>query len=357
MLVCFSCLSREETMPPSQVSPAVTSPLTTSPVAPPARAGKRKLSDMETGEGYVDQRQSVLNMSMVKLHSTSHRRTEQSLRRSVLIYNTLKHIETELYTEGVPLHPAATKPCLLPGQPHPALTLDPRPEGAAASSPAPLRPAAATSDMDTSEPAPPAGQCSRPQDMAAMPPSVDSVRHGESEPPCSETPSCSPGDCGDARSILDSFFAATSRLNMASFASLFEQDTMAAANRGHQASLPTSCHGNNNNNNTAAAANSACQPRNNGVLGYSGSSNSSSSNNSEPDSLGDLDLAWLDFDLFTPLSSTVKLPSLSVEDLSHSLLPGGHDPILPLSATPSCNPKKDLLSEDLDHVMEILVGM
>lgn len=64
---------------------------------------KRKLEDLETleNEAFGGQRQSILNISMFKLQSHPPRRVEPSLLRSVLILNTLKHIECELQKEGV----------------------------------------------------------------------------------------------------------------------------------------------------------------------------------------------------------------------------------------------------------------
>lgn len=61
---------------------------------------KRKLDDLELDKS-VCQRQSILNISVGKLQVRSVKRVEPPLLRSVLILNTLKHIETELLKEGV----------------------------------------------------------------------------------------------------------------------------------------------------------------------------------------------------------------------------------------------------------------
>ena len=61
---------------------------------------KRKLDDLELDKT-VCQRQSILNISVGKLQVRSMKRVEPPLLRSVLILNTLKHIETELLKEGV----------------------------------------------------------------------------------------------------------------------------------------------------------------------------------------------------------------------------------------------------------------
>ncbi|CAC5361079.1 unnamed protein product [Mytilus coruscus] len=60
---------------------------------------KRKFDEpAETG---IFQRQSILDISMFKLQSNPVKRVEPSLLRSVLILNTLKHIEVELQKDGV----------------------------------------------------------------------------------------------------------------------------------------------------------------------------------------------------------------------------------------------------------------
>ena len=62
---------------------------------------KRKLDDIEPNEGKPgNQRQSVLDISVGKLHNKTAKKVEPPLLRSVLILNTLKHIETELLKEG-----------------------------------------------------------------------------------------------------------------------------------------------------------------------------------------------------------------------------------------------------------------
>lgn len=62
---------------------------------------KRKLDDLELDKSPSSQRQSILNISVGKLQVKSIKRVEPPLLRSVLILNTLKHIETELLKEGV----------------------------------------------------------------------------------------------------------------------------------------------------------------------------------------------------------------------------------------------------------------
>lgn len=62
---------------------------------------KRKLDELDFIDSKtVNQRQSILDISVGKLHSKTAKRVEPPLLRSVLILNTLKHIETELLKEG-----------------------------------------------------------------------------------------------------------------------------------------------------------------------------------------------------------------------------------------------------------------
>ena len=63
---------------------------------------------------YPGQRQCVLNMSVCKLHKTPQRRIEPSLRRSVLIFNTLRYIENELKMEGINVTQSAMSDGLVP---------------------------------------------------------------------------------------------------------------------------------------------------------------------------------------------------------------------------------------------------
>ncbi|XP_002735177.1 cell division cycle-associated protein 4-like [Saccoglossus kowalevskii] len=70
-----------------------------------AKGIKRKYHDLEeepkkgVANMYCEQRQSFLNISLVKLR-TCHNVTEPCLLRSVLICNTLKQIENEIATEN-----------------------------------------------------------------------------------------------------------------------------------------------------------------------------------------------------------------------------------------------------------------
>lgn len=62
---------------------------------------KRKIEDFDCERCPLNQRQSILDISVGKLHVKTKKRVEPPLLRSVLILNTLKHIESELLKEGV----------------------------------------------------------------------------------------------------------------------------------------------------------------------------------------------------------------------------------------------------------------
>lgn len=98
---------------------------------------KREVVDYEVTHGL--QRQSILDISMIKLRTSPKRRIEPCLRRSVLILNTLKHIETELQGEGVNIH-TSTEAAMnkIPEMSTADLTLDPLPDMSTFISPQPI---------------------------------------------------------------------------------------------------------------------------------------------------------------------------------------------------------------------------
>ena len=92
----------------------------------PGRGVKRKHVEEDY---YAWQRKSIIDVSMGKLRTSSSQRSEPCLRRSVLILNTLKHIETELAQEGVDTH-RSTEAAIneIPEMSVSQLTLDPLPD-------------------------------------------------------------------------------------------------------------------------------------------------------------------------------------------------------------------------------------
>ena len=78
----------------------------------------------------------------------------------------------------------------------------------------------------------------------------------------------------------------------------------------------------------------------------------------ESDILADLDTtSMFDHDLFSPPFSP-KLQPLNAEDLMHSLPPMSPEPFSNSCGNSSTwGHKSELLNDDLDHIMQILVGM
>lgn len=105
-----------------------------------ARGKKRKLEEAEAEESsayedrhpmdeenvYVGHRQSIYDISMCKLHRY-RQIPDQSLRRSVLICNTVRTIEREMVSEGMELDAAAAASTFLPAIQTDSMTLDPLP--------------------------------------------------------------------------------------------------------------------------------------------------------------------------------------------------------------------------------------
>ncbi|KAJ8356295.1 hypothetical protein SKAU_G00190890 [Synaphobranchus kaupii] len=103
------------------------------------RGVKRKRSESEEAgpESCAQERQLILDLCLSKLQSC-YAQAEPSLRRSVLLANTLRHIQDQMRREGVdpPAAPAASPPRAPPTPRHaPQLPpADPSPEGTAFSS-------------------------------------------------------------------------------------------------------------------------------------------------------------------------------------------------------------------------------
>ena len=266
---------------------------------PPSVFGnmKRKADHLFGDEvSYGNQRQSILDMSMCKLKMSSPKRIEPCLRRSVLILNTLKHIETELKTEGIYL-PAPSETAFNLGESQlEKLTLDPLPESEFSNE----SPVQSVSRMD--------GICQVPVKSVGMLPDFK----------------------GQDRTITDLV-----PCPMVPLESPQISKTLLKA-------LPE-----DSNNNLLSTL--ACM---------------ANSSTWTEDILGDLDVSLCDLDLLT-LSSAMKFAPLSVDEVIHSIPNSSShssDPASTLVASSlvpgsrsTC--KSDSLLDDLDNIMQILVGM
>jgi len=252
---------------------------------------KRKLDEYNDGldKSIGGQRQSILDISMLKLQAHPVRRVEPSLLRSVLILNTLKHIENELQKEGVNSDFSETA----------SLSLN------------------ETSDVS----------------MEVLP---------EAENSANEFIQQDMSDLHISSSSASSKDAANPLPPIESFVELstaFSQSNSSVA----YSSLKIS---------TLHETSHTCKEQ-------------ISLEHQQPnfpvkaeDILGDIDISHCDFDIFSSLASSMKLTPLSAEEVMHSF--PGHNtvdsyPSL-FSNTVSSTCKSDLLPEEIDGIMQILVG-
>lgn len=302
---------------------------------------KRELQEEEESRG--EQRQSVLDISMVKLRTGPSRRVEPSLRRSVLILNTLKHIEMELKREGV--HTTSTVDAMnnIPEMSKTELTLDPLPDISTFIVPHP-----------TSVPVPIENVCSNQEEVGTYCPK-DSDRGVISLMPC--------------KSVFGSA-CETDALSQ-QLASYFQD----MSTTDHIEHVADATQGGDSNNNHLALH----------VPYFS---------NSLPlleDPFSDIDISWdTDMNLVhwsslpsaapttsqagasgsSTLVSPTRLPSMSIEDIIYSFYPNhlsGPDPAMQASAAVSPPPvlnaqcstycRTDSTLDDLDNLMQILVGL
>lgn len=319
---------------------------------------KRKLDESSLfDKSYHDQRQSILNISMCKLKTFPKRRVEPSLLHSVLIFNTLRCIEHELREEGVSVNPAAT-PAFLPSIPsQDTVNSDPLP-GADASShnleqhntklewkgaqsvsnrtqicrtvsvtPIPMD----TSSLDTASP------ISTRINQVQVPPSVSPKEQSSNVTKPAEV---------DINSNLSSCESMNTTLT--EFSKLLAASQWTMNSNGNSGNgVATSINGFTASAMSTAASNFSTT-----------ASNFFSSNSSRLDyffSDSDLDLSVYDFDLFSPISTNMRLTPLSAEELLHTF-PSPTDPLVPFTnAGGSC--KNDVHCDDLDHIMQVLVGI
>ncbi|KAK2162669.1 hypothetical protein LSH36_94g05053 [Paralvinella palmiformis] len=359
---------------------------------------KRKLEEEdETKLSYFAQRQSVLNISMIKLRAQPLRKTEQPLRRSVLIFNTLKSIETELKMEGVRWN-LPTRPSLLPSIQPLDVTLDPIPVDA------PVEPNLAAAErgpsLTTDAQDKPATMDTTPASSFPAQPAVSDGTVGSSSCELSVDISTASGiqDGGsffpDSRSILDGLFNIQTSPQgvLPTFSSLLDLDSvnLPSAMDSESSASPISASSSSSTTTssslglptTLSAGPSLYEPvqhssakpspfssaASQSPTPSSSSSTSSSSSlqpapgqpnaqvppSAEQDLFSDFDFSSLDLDFFSFLPSNLKLPPLSPEDLQS--LP--HPEAFPQNLASSCNPKHtDLLGDDLDSIMQILVGI
>ncbi|XP_064603672.1 uncharacterized protein LOC135469077 [Liolophura sinensis] len=264
-------------------------------------SAKRKLSDVESDDqAYQDPRHSILTISMCKLKTCPVRRVEPSLRRSVLIFNTLKIIERELQREGLPIMPTDST-LSLPAMDTEDLTLD-------------ILPDVGSSGLPDQRSSHCLNLTSRDEDSK--------VHEKDSPSPIVEVATYTSLGSASAYQPLEA--VQTVGLNELT-------DSLA---RQTVSDLITSAHS---------------------LMPFTSMSSLSPKHD---DLRSEIDMAFGDFDILSAFPQSSKLPPLSAEEIVHSFT--SHNCGLPdsyptISNTQCC--KSDIICEDFDNIMQILVGM
>lgn len=298
---------------------------------------KRKLSDIDRVEdqgNYSEQRQSILNISMCKLKTSPIKRVEPSLRRSVLIFNTLRNIEDELKDEGVRLYSTA-KPLLPSIESNDSMTLDPIPNTTDTTSVIQASTQLENLTVKSSD------------DTCAK----DTPHHHPMDVVLSSGASCKDKILPGLDSIFTSF----------NLSAIFEEEIN--SNILPNMSTSPSVYSSSGASVTATVttfAGAVTQACNNRTVPTSLFPNLTSQKPEDP--LGDIDMNLCDFDLFTPLAPSVRISPVSAEELARSLPTNEATAAAMLCSEPSsCGAsigyKNELLHDELDHIMQVLVGM
>ncbi|XP_033736325.1 SERTA domain-containing protein 2-like [Pecten maximus] len=257
---------------------------------------KRKLDEYdEGGEKNIEpgiQRQSVLDISMFKLQTHPARRVEPSLLRSVLILNTLKHIECELQKEGVSSDFSEAA----------SMTLN------------------ENSDMS----------------MDVLP-DCENIGNGDIQSDLSElhisssmetTSQSIPKDTVNPLPPIESFVELSSAFPLSN----------GSLSCGPM-KVKNSCH-----DSKEQFTNSEQHMQLNFPV-------------KTEDILTDIDVSTCDFDIFSSLASSMKLTPLSAEEVMHSFpVHDGYSTLFSNCSQVGASCKSDLMPEDIDNIMQILVG-
>nr|XP_008252557.1 SERTA domain-containing protein 2 [Oryctolagus cuniculus]XP_008252558.1 SERTA domain-containing protein 2 [Oryctolagus cuniculus]XP_051693933.1 SERTA domain-containing protein 2 [Oryctolagus cuniculus] len=303
------------------------------------KGGKRKFDEHEDGlEGkigspsdgpskvsYTLQRQTIFNISLMKLYS--HRPlTEPSLQKTVLINNMLRRIQDELKQEGS-LRPAfapSAQPAAAPGDSFrdtaPAHPCDP---GSTTPLEACLTPASLLEDDDDTF-------CTSP---AAVPPAA---------PARLSPPALLPPEKDSFSSALDEIeeLCPTSTSTEAAAAATDASKGTSSESGGPKAEGPPECR----------ADDSKLMDSLPGNFEITTSTGFLTDLTLDDILFADIDTSMYDFDPCTSAAGTAsKMAPVSADDLLKTLAPYSSQPV-----TPSQPFKMDLT--ELDHIMEVLVG-
>lgn len=296
---------------------------------------KRKFDEVDGGRMALinSDPQSILNISMCKLRAPATRR-EPSLRRSVLIFNTLRHIESELKTQGVSLPPAGSSP-IWSALPQDMDTLDPPPGADIPAEPVvslyspPPTPYSYQSDMVCS------GFSTAYTEYSDTPRQADHLDTDSSGESSDDSNDGFPDSPGASPPYSSGSVACSSYLDLDS------PSNTSALLSWTDLSYTTLGQSGQNTQLVSSACGAPSRWATSGLSAFS----TTSQNTSLQDSFSDIDISMYDFDLAT-ISPTMKLGPVSTEDLLHSF-----------PSDSSTAYRNDLLGDDLDHIMQILVGI
>ena len=288
---------------------------------------KRKIEDLEE-KNVGGQRQSILDISMFKLQTHPERKVEPPLLRSVLILNTLKHIENELHKEGVPseLSEAAT----ITLNDSSDLTMDVLPD----------------SHMDHSA-----------TDGFGHPHADSFIQHDFSEmhinssPSYQSTPPCA-SEIKDVTTTMSPVASVHSYVNKETTSPLPPIETFVELSNAFTSTA--------NALSFSSMKQSFQENLKETISSFEHHQQHCKITKPSEDVLGDVDISHCDFDIFSSLASSMKLTPLSAEEVMHSF--PVHSGVIQDSGYPqvfnsvgsSC--KSDLLPEEIDNIMQILVG-
>ena len=319
----------------------------------PVQPIKRKFDEVEEPRMmvYSEEPQSILNMSMCKLRMPPVRR-EPSLRRSVLIFNTLRHIERELKRQGLVIPPAPS-PGLWQPEDMAMDTLDP-PPGAEVPTEAPPtpfhHPPSSPSYYST-----PSMMCSdfhnynasyteyseTPREAEHL--DTDSSS-GESSDDSNDGFPDSPG--APVSPPTSSYLDLDSPSNTTTWSDLL---TSSCQGQGHQTSFLVNSMSTGSPKWSCSTAPTFTTLQTFSTFSGASLTSSVSYSGSQQDAFGDIDISMYDFDLATISPTMKQLSPANPEELLLSI---------PASAESSTTSfKSDLLGDDLDHIMQILVGI
>ena len=308
---------------------------------------------------YPGQRQCVLNMSVCKLHKTPQRRIEPSLRRSVLIFNTLRYIENELKMEGYNVTQSAMSDGLIPvlDTPTHELDLDTLPT----TPDHPMCPPQRTSRTPSPVALGDYNSClnvNNHVDMAAMDYCVDGGTSLEVSMESSMESSIEPCSISSSSCSMMSALSSPPSCDATPILSAITSCCTPTAPPQPSQVQPTSIT-------TFDLDSASITTTTTSVAVATNTPDETVHHPPASDIFADIDVSRYDFDYLSPFSvnpsgaSNNKLIPMNCDDIVHSIN-SEHKTNSKFTALRNERPstfRNDLLSDDLDHIMQVLVGI